>query len=86
VNLASGETTTQSMADALNAATEIHNSMVTGQYNAYVYWWLVNSVGNGYYSGCWTRLERQRGLATGLRSIRGLCGRGMCARMQRQRR
>jgi glucuronoarabinoxylan endo-1,4-beta-xylanase len=51
VNLASGETTTQSMADALNAATEIHNSMVTGQYNAYVYWWLVNSVGNGYYSG-----------------------------------
>jgi glucuronoarabinoxylan endo-1,4-beta-xylanase len=39
------------MADALNAATEIHNSMVTGQYNAYVYWWLVNSVGNGYYSG-----------------------------------
>jgi glucuronoarabinoxylan endo-1,4-beta-xylanase len=51
VNLASGETTTQSMTDALNAATEIHNSMVTGQFNAYVYWWLVNSVGNGYYSG-----------------------------------
>ena len=51
VNLAAGETTTQSLADALSAATEIHNSMVTGQYNAYVYWWLVNSVGNGYYSG-----------------------------------
>ncbi len=51
VNLASGETTTQTLPDALSAATEIHNSMVTGQYNAYVYWWLVNSVGNGYYSG-----------------------------------
>jgi glucuronoarabinoxylan endo-1,4-beta-xylanase len=51
VNLASGETTTQSLADALTAANEIHNSLVTGQYNAYVYWWLVNSVGNGYYSG-----------------------------------
>jgi len=26
--------------DALAAATEIHNSMVTGQYNAYVWWWI----------------------------------------------
>ncbi len=51
VNLASGETTTQSMADALSAATEIHNSMTVGQYNAYVYWWMVNSASLSYYSG-----------------------------------
>ncbi len=31
------------LADAVAAATEIHNSMVVGQYNAYVWWWLVNS-------------------------------------------
>jgi glucuronoarabinoxylan endo-1,4-beta-xylanase len=52
VNLAGGSSaTTQSITDALDAATEIHNSMVTGQYNAYVYWWLVNSAGLNYYSG-----------------------------------
>jgi glucuronoarabinoxylan endo-1,4-beta-xylanase len=51
VNLASGETTTQSMADALSAATEVHNSMTVGQYNAYVYWWMVNSASLSYYSG-----------------------------------
>lgn len=31
------------VADAVAAATEIHNAMVVGQYNAYVWWWLVNS-------------------------------------------
>jgi glucuronoarabinoxylan endo-1,4-beta-xylanase len=51
IYLAAGETTTQSMTDALALAEEIHNSMVTGQYNAYVYWWMENSVGNGYYEG-----------------------------------
>ncbi|MEI9969668.1 MAG: hypothetical protein WDM87_13985 [Terracidiphilus sp.] len=28
--------------DAINAAEEVHNSMVTGQYNAYVWWWIWN--------------------------------------------
>ena len=28
------------MSDALAAAEEVHNSMVTGQYNAYVWWWI----------------------------------------------
>jgi hypothetical protein len=51
VNLASGETTTQSIADAIAAAEEIHTSLTVGQYNAYVYWWLVNSAGSSYYSG-----------------------------------
>jgi glucuronoarabinoxylan endo-1,4-beta-xylanase len=31
------------IADALAAAKEIHDSMTLGQYNAYVWWWLVNS-------------------------------------------
>lgn len=31
------------MADALKAAEEVHNSMVTGQYNAYVWWWVWNN-------------------------------------------
>jgi len=51
VNLVSGETTTQSITDAINAAEEIHNSLTVAQYNAYVYWWLVNSAGLNYYSG-----------------------------------
>ena len=38
----SGGTTT-SIADALAAAKEIHNSMTVGQYNAYVWWWAVQS-------------------------------------------
>jgi glucuronoarabinoxylan endo-1,4-beta-xylanase len=28
--------------DAISAAEEVHNSMVTGQYNAYVWWWIWN--------------------------------------------
>jgi O-glycosyl hydrolase len=51
VNLAVGETTTQSMPDAIAAALEIHNSMTVGQYNAYVYWWLTNATSLSYYSG-----------------------------------
>lgn len=51
INLASGETTTQSMADALSVAEDVHNSMTVGQYNAYVYWWMVNSSSLSYYSG-----------------------------------
>ena len=31
------------IADAIAAAREIHDSMTLGQYNAYVWWWLVNS-------------------------------------------
>lgn len=34
------------VADAVAAAKEIHNSMTLGQYNAYVWWWLVNSNDN----------------------------------------
>jgi len=51
INLASGETSTQSMADALSVAEDVHNSMTVGQYNAYVYWWMVNSASLNYYSG-----------------------------------
>ncbi|MFP5235798.1 MAG: Ig-like domain-containing protein [Acidobacteriota bacterium] len=51
INLASGETSTQSMADALTEAMDVHNSMTVGQYNAYVYWWMVNSTSLNYYSG-----------------------------------
>jgi glucuronoarabinoxylan endo-1,4-beta-xylanase len=29
--------------DAIAIATEIHNGLTLSQYNAYVYWWLVNS-------------------------------------------
>jgi glucuronoarabinoxylan endo-1,4-beta-xylanase len=29
--------------DAISAAEEIHNAMTLGQYNAYIWWWLVNS-------------------------------------------
>jgi O-glycosyl hydrolase len=38
------------MADALKAAQEVHNSLVTGQYNAYVWWWIWNqpSLGVNY--------------------------------------
>lgn len=34
------------LADALAAAQEIHTSMAIGQYNAYVWWWAVNSNDN----------------------------------------
>jgi len=42
LNPASNGTTT-SIADALAAAEEIHNSMTVGQYNAYVWWWAANT-------------------------------------------
>jgi glucuronoarabinoxylan endo-1,4-beta-xylanase len=51
VDLATSGGTTQTIADALSAAAEIHSSMTVGQYNAYVYWWLVNSNSLSYYSG-----------------------------------
>jgi glucuronoarabinoxylan endo-1,4-beta-xylanase len=52
VNLSGGSSAkTQNITDAIDAAEEIHNSMTVGQYNAYVYWWMVNSTGNNYYSG-----------------------------------
>jgi glucuronoarabinoxylan endo-1,4-beta-xylanase len=31
-----------SIRDALNTAEEVHNSMVTGQYSTYVWWWIWN--------------------------------------------
>jgi glucuronoarabinoxylan endo-1,4-beta-xylanase len=39
--------------DAINAAEEVHNSMVTGQYNAYVWWWIWNdpAAANGVTNG-----------------------------------
>jgi glucuronoarabinoxylan endo-1,4-beta-xylanase len=43
VSLATTGATTQSIIDALDMAEELHNSMVVAQYNAYVYWWMVNS-------------------------------------------
>jgi glucuronoarabinoxylan endo-1,4-beta-xylanase len=30
------------ISDALSAAREIHDSLVTGQYNAYLWWWLID--------------------------------------------
>jgi glucuronoarabinoxylan endo-1,4-beta-xylanase len=39
------------MSDALLAAREIHDSLVTGQYNAYLWWWLIDwNPGNGITS------------------------------------
>jgi len=35
------------IADALAAAEEVHNSLVTGQYNAYVWWWIWNDPNDG---------------------------------------
>jgi glucuronoarabinoxylan endo-1,4-beta-xylanase len=36
------------ISDALSAAREIHTSLVTGQYNAYLWWWLIDwNPGNG---------------------------------------
>lgn len=44
INLAGGSNTSpQTITDAIDMAEEIHNSMVVAQYNAYVYWWMVNS-------------------------------------------
>lgn len=39
------------IADALAAAEEVHNSMVTGQYNAYVWWWIWNDPNDGINYG-----------------------------------
>lgn len=39
------------MADALDAAEEVHNSMVTGQYNAYVWWWIWDDRNDGINYG-----------------------------------
>lgn len=39
------------IADALQAAEEVHNSMVTGQYNAYVWWWIWNDPADGVTFG-----------------------------------
>lgn len=37
------------IADALAAALEIHNSLTVGQYNAYVWWWVAEWSGNPNY-------------------------------------
>jgi glucuronoarabinoxylan endo-1,4-beta-xylanase len=50
LNAVSGGLTT-SIADALAAAEEIHNSMTVGQYNAYVWWWVNNGSGATTASG-----------------------------------
>jgi len=39
------------IADALAAAEEIHNSMVIGQYNAYVWWWIWDDPSDGINYG-----------------------------------
>jgi glucuronoarabinoxylan endo-1,4-beta-xylanase len=48
---ASGSSST--IGDAINAAEEVHNSMVTGQYDAYVWWWIWNdpAAANGVNNG-----------------------------------
>jgi glucuronoarabinoxylan endo-1,4-beta-xylanase len=44
VNKADTKTAWQtSIDDAIAIAKEIHDGFTLGQYNAYVYWWLVNS-------------------------------------------
>jgi glucuronoarabinoxylan endo-1,4-beta-xylanase len=44
VNKADNKTSWQtSIDDAIAIAKEIHDGFTLGQYNAYVYWWLVNS-------------------------------------------
>ena len=56
ISLAGGSTaTTQSITDAINMAEELHNSMAVAQYNAYVYWWMVDSA-QGTTSGTYTGL------------------------------
>jgi len=37
--------------DAIAAAEEVHASMVTGEYNAYVWWWIVDWPAESYVSG-----------------------------------
>ena len=37
--------------DAIAAAEEVHASMVTAQYNAYVWWWIVDWPAEGFVSG-----------------------------------
>jgi glucuronoarabinoxylan endo-1,4-beta-xylanase len=37
--------------DAIAAAEEVHNSLVVGQYNAYVWWWIVDWPAEGFSSG-----------------------------------
>lgn len=39
------------IADAVKAAQEVHNSMVTGDYNAYVWWWIWNNPADGITYG-----------------------------------
>jgi O-glycosyl hydrolase len=39
------------IADALSAAEEVHNSMVTGSYNAYVWWWIWDNPNDGVNYG-----------------------------------
>lgn len=39
------------IADALAAAEEVHNSMITGQYNAYVWWWIWDDPDDGINFG-----------------------------------
>jgi glucuronoarabinoxylan endo-1,4-beta-xylanase len=49
IDLAAGSAaTTQTIGDALNMGIELHNSMVVAEYNAYVYWWMINSSSSGY--------------------------------------
>jgi glucuronoarabinoxylan endo-1,4-beta-xylanase len=37
--------------DAIAAAEEVHNSLVVGQYNAYVWWWIVDWPAESYVAG-----------------------------------
>jgi glucuronoarabinoxylan endo-1,4-beta-xylanase len=37
--------------DAIAAAEEVHNSLVVGQYNAYVWWWIVDWPAESFSSG-----------------------------------
>ena len=43
--------TASAIGDAIAAAQEVHNSMTVGQYNAYVWWWIVDCPAEGFSSG-----------------------------------
>jgi len=71
IALPTGETAS-TIGDALNMAMEVHNSLVVGQYSAYVWWWIWNDTcdSSGHYglidsgggqtaNGCYTSANPQ---------------------------
>jgi glucuronoarabinoxylan endo-1,4-beta-xylanase len=50
-NPVGGYNAATTITDGIAEAEEVHNSLVVGQYNAYVWWWFVSAPGSGYYNG-----------------------------------